>query len=58
LLGGDWLSVNALSGKHTYTFQYRPWDVYLGALLSLIGVGVVIWFWVKKDVQARKMENI
>ena len=54
LLGGDWLSVNALSGKHTYTFRYYPWDVYLGALLSLIGVGVVIWLWIKKDDQAGK----
>ena len=54
LLGGDWLSVNSLSGKHTYTFRYCPWDVYLGALLSLIGVGVVIWLWIKKDDQAGK----
>lgn len=49
LLAGDWLSVNALPGNHTYTFRYRPWDVYLGALLSLIGVCMVIWLWIKKD---------
>lgn len=49
LLAGDWLSVNAPSGKHAYAFRYRPWDVYLGALLSLIGIGIVIWFWIKKD---------
>jgi len=49
LLEGDWLSVNAPSGKHTYTFRYRPWDVYLGIFLSLIGIGLVVWLWIKKD---------
>jgi hypothetical protein len=49
LLTGDWLSVNAPAGEHTYAFRYRPWDVYLGAFLSLIGIGLVIWLWFKKD---------
>ena len=57
LLAGDWLSVNALPGKHTYTFRYRPWDVYLGGLLSLLGMGVVIWLWIKKDEQTIKTTN-
>jgi len=48
-LGGDWLSVNAPSGKHVYSFRYRPWDVYVGALFSLIGIGIIFWLWRKKD---------
>jgi hypothetical protein len=56
LLGGDWLSVNAPSGKHTYTFRYRPWDIYLGAFLTLIGFGVVIWLlWRKKDDRSEQI---
>jgi len=48
-LGGDWLSVNAPSGNHVYSFRYRPWDVYVGALFSLIGIGIIFWLWRKKD---------
>ena len=57
-VAGDWLSVNAPAGKHTYTFRYRPWDVYLGGLFSLIGIGIVIWLWVKKDDQAGETMTI
>ena len=49
MLDGDWLSVNAPPGKHKYTFRYRPWDVYLGAFFCLIGIGLVIWLWFKKE---------
>jgi hypothetical protein len=48
---GDFLSVNAPPGKHTYTFHYRPWDVYAGMLFTLIGIGIIIWLWRKKDEQ-------
>jgi hypothetical protein len=49
LLDGDWLSVNAPAGRHIYIFNYRPWDAYAGALISLIGFGLVVWLWRKKD---------
>jgi hypothetical protein len=49
LLKGDWLSVDAPAGNHIYTFRYHPWDVYLGALLFLIGAGIIVWLWIKKD---------
>jgi hypothetical protein len=58
LLGGDWLSVNAPSGKHDYSFRYRPWDVYVGALISLMGVGTIIWLWRKKDDHTGKIMKI
>jgi hypothetical protein len=42
---GDWLATNAPAGEHTYQFRYRPWDVALGSLLTLVGalVAVVLW---------------
>jgi hypothetical protein len=38
-----WLAVKAPAGKHKYEFRYRPWDVLLGLLLSLTGIGLIIW---------------
>ncbi len=50
LLGSDWLSVDAPAGKHTYHFRYRPWDVWAGILLSILGIGLstFLWFRAKK----------
>ena len=45
MLPGQWLSVEALAGDHTYEFRYHPWDVPVGALLSLIGLGLAAWLW-------------
>lgn len=41
LAGGQWLQVEAPGGTHHYRFRYLPWDVPLGALLTL--AGVVLW---------------
>jgi uncharacterized membrane protein YfhO len=30
-------------GKHTIEMRYRPWSVYLGAGLSLLAVGIVVF---------------
>jgi hypothetical protein len=49
LLGGDWLSINVPPGKHYYSFRYRPWDVYVGAAISLIGLCMTIWLWNRKE---------
>lgn len=40
-----WLSVEAPAGTHLYEFRYRPWDVPLGGVLSLIGIGLAIQLW-------------
>jgi hypothetical protein len=40
-----WLSVEAPAGEHTYRFRYLPWDVPLGVLLSVLGIGLCIWQW-------------
>ena len=45
LIRGQWLSVNAPAGEHTFQFRYRPWDVPLGLSLSLIGIIICIYLW-------------
>jgi hypothetical protein len=43
LLEGNWLSVDAPAGSHTYLFRYRPWDVLLGLFFLLAGVAASAW---------------
>lgn len=45
---GQWLSVPAVPGEHHYEFRYRPWDVMLGLILSLVGVLSVVWLWFRR----------
>lgn len=42
---GQWLTTEALAGKHHYEFRFRPWDVSLGWMLFLLGIGFSVWFW-------------
>lgn len=49
LLPGKWLSLNAPAGSHHYTFRYVPWDVPLGLLFSLIGLGLCVGLWRKPE---------
>lgn len=44
-----WLQVTAPAGVHTFQFRYRPWDVPLGLLVSLLGVALVVWLARKKQ---------
>jgi hypothetical protein len=48
-LPSRWLSVNAPAGQHHYQFRYRPWDVWLGIILSLSGIAACIVFWRKAE---------
>jgi hypothetical protein len=41
----DWLATFAPAGQHTFTFRYRPWDVPLGALLTLVGFAAALLAW-------------
>ncbi len=45
LLPGEWLNVNTSAGTHTYTFRYRPWDVWVGFVLTLAGIAGCVYFW-------------
>jgi hypothetical protein len=47
LLNSDWLSTDASAGKHTYHFRYRPWDVWLGGFLTVLGSLLSIVLWVR-----------
>jgi hypothetical protein len=49
LLQSKWLSVEAPAGKHTYQFRYRPWDVWVGFLLTLIGIGLSVFLWRRSE---------
>jgi hypothetical protein len=49
LLPGQWLSARTPAGEHEFQFRYRPWDVPLGAALSLLGIGLCVWLWFKKE---------
>jgi len=42
LLSGPWLSVSAPAGTHHFSFRYRPWDVWVGLALSLLGIILVV----------------
>ena len=43
----SWLSVSAPAGHHHYEFRYRPWDVWVGAALSLVGFGLAAVLWIR-----------
>jgi hypothetical protein len=45
-----WLKVDAPAGHHTYTFRYRPWEVWVGLALSLIGIVIAGLAWRKNRV--------
>lgn len=39
------LSVDAPAGEHTYQFRYRPWDVWAGLALCLMGTLFCLLIW-------------
>jgi len=49
-----WLSVDAPAGKHTYQFRYRPWDVWLGILLTILGIMLCMMLWIR----AKQTDNL
>jgi hypothetical protein len=56
LLPGQWLSVEAPAGTHQFLFRYRPWDVPLGAFLSLAGFVVLAILWLRTYRKDRPLE--
>ena len=55
IFGDQWISVEAPSGFHIYTFRYLPWDVPLGLSLTGIGILLSIFIWFSPT---DKVENI
>ena len=47
LLPGRWLSVRLPAGISTVRFRYRPWDVPVGILLCIAGVGLAVMTWLR-----------
>lgn len=42
---GTFLQVELPAGNHAINFVYRPWDVPIGLLFSLMGIVIAIWQW-------------
>lgn len=51
IFGKQWMSVEAPSGFHIYTFRYLPWDVPLGLGLSVIGILLSIFIWYSSSLR-------
>lgn len=49
LLRTNWLETTAKPGKHTYSFRYRPLDVYIGIFFSLAGWIAVVYLLARKE---------
>jgi hypothetical protein len=44
---GPWLSTAAPAGAHHYAFRYRPWDASAGLGLTIFGLGLAAWLWMR-----------
>jgi hypothetical protein len=58
LNAGTWLSVAAPAGTHHYEFRYRPWDVPVGAGLTLIGLALAVWVWRTPVAASRRLSAL
>ncbi|MBE2221216.1 MAG: hypothetical protein IAF02_06735 [Anaerolineae bacterium] len=47
LLPNEFLSTLAPEGEHTFVFRYLPLDVALGLCLTLIGIVLAAWLWLR-----------
>jgi len=45
LAAAEWLTTAAPAGRHTFSFRYRPWDVPLGAGVTLLGLAAAVVIW-------------
>lgn len=50
MLNNPFLQVKASAGEHIYQFEYRPWDVPIGIVLSLAGIFLCAWLWWKPEI--------
>ncbi|TAK13150.1 MAG: hypothetical protein EPO32_06230 [Anaerolineae bacterium] len=54
LVDDQWLSVVAPAGAHTFTFEYRPWDVWAGVGLAGLGVALAVFSLIAPAVTRRR----
>jgi uncharacterized membrane protein YfhO len=57
IFGDRWLTVEAPSGFHIYTFRYLPWDVPLGIGLSVIGILLSLFLWYSSTPRLDRILN-
>jgi len=56
LFPNRWLSVEAPAGNHIYEFQYRPWDVAVGLVVTLVGLFLAVWLWLRSPATSPIVE--
>jgi hypothetical protein len=52
LIPGTFLSVQAPVGTHTYEFRYKPWDVWVGLGVTILGIVFALYlrYWAPKEL--------
>lgn len=58
LIHTNWLTTKIPSGIHHFEFRYRPWDVPLGIVLTIIGAIMAVWLWWKNPDQVLEYNKI
>jgi len=58
LAPGPWLGSEAAAGEHVYRFRYLPWDAPVGLALTLVGVALTAFLWVRAGSQPRSQEPV
>ncbi len=58
LLFSTWLSVEAPSGVHSYSFRYKPWDVWVGIFMMISGIALSIYLWIKAGKSSEPLPAI
>jgi hypothetical protein len=58
LLPGPWLRAQVPAGVHVYRFRYLPWDAPVGLALTLVGVALTAFLWVRAGSQPRSQEPV
>jgi len=51
-----WLSVELPAGLHSIHFRYYPWDVWVGLILTLTGIGLCFYLYGKEHLNAPSKE--
>jgi hypothetical protein len=52
LIPGRFLSVKAPAGTHTYEFRYKPWDVWVGLGVTILGIVFALYlrYWAPNEL--------
>ena len=57
LLQEDWLSIEIPPGKQSVSFRYRPLDVMIGVVLTVLGIVMSVWMSIRKPVEVDSISS-